>query len=195
MAAMTVRRWPGLLAIAIVCAIVCVPGARSESQPREFQTKAMFELEVGSSKVLRPGSSRIVAQSGFVTLVHGLVPGNSDGLEIRFFTKPITESARIDILEQDARELRKSDHAVLVLFLGRERRPWQVNLSYVVPGTTVARTVAWKPEELQQFASYRFDGKRLQLKSKGVYEESGNERLKLSWDVDVDLPVFERIKR
>ena len=70
-----------------------------------------------------------------------------------------------------------------------------MNLSYVIPGTTVARTVAWKTDELQQFSNYKFDGKRLLLKSKGIYNEAGSEeRLKLSWDVDINLPVFERTK-
>jgi hypothetical protein len=89
-----------------------------------------------------------VARGAFITLVHGLVPGNSDGLEIQFFTKPITETSRTDILENGARELRRSDYATLVLFLDNDKKVWQVNLSYVVPGSTVARTVAWRPEEL-----------------------------------------------
>jgi hypothetical protein len=67
-----------------------------------------------------------------------------------------------------------------------------------VPGTTVARTVAWKPEELKKyFSAYQFDGKRLVLKSKGRYSESenGRENLRLSWDVDVNLPVVRDVKR
>jgi hypothetical protein len=42
------------------------------------------------------------------------------------------------------------------------------------------------------FSNYRFDGKRLSFKSKGSYSdtESGKEKLRLSWNVDFDLPVF-----
>ena len=98
-------------------------------------------------------------------------------------------------MENGAKEMRRSDHAALVLFLDKNHQIWQVNLSYVVPGTTVARTVAWKPEDLRQFSSDKVDGKRLLLKSKGLYDESGEERLKLSWEVDLNLPVFERIKK
>ena len=155
---------------------------------------AVFELVVSNSKVLRSGPSKIVTESAFVTLTHTLM-GNTDGLEIQFFTKPITDAARADILENGAQEMRRSDHAALVLFLDKNHQIWQVNLSYVVPGTTVARTVAWKPEDLRQFSNYKFDGKRLLLKSKGLYNESGEERLKLSWEVDLNLPVFERIKK
>ena len=181
-----------LVALAALC---CALGASSAySDVQDFRTRAAFELVVSGSKVLRSGTSKIVTESAFVTLTHTLL-GKTDGLEIQFFTKPITDAARADILEHGARELRRSDHAALVLFLDKNRQVWQVNLSYVVPGTTVARTVAWKPEDLRQFSNYKFDGKRLLLKSKGLYNESGEEQLRLSWDVDLNLPVFERSEK
>jgi hypothetical protein len=122
-----------------------------------------------------------------------LIPGNSEGLEIQFFTKPITEAAIADILKNRAKELKKRDYAAFVLFLDKANKLWQANLSYVIPGITVARTVAWKPDELKKyFSSYQFDGKRLTLKSKGSYSdmESGKENLRLAWNVDFNLPVF-----
>jgi len=165
---------------------------------QDFQTRAAFELVVSESNALKPGTSKIATQSAYVTLAHGLIPGNSDGLEIQFFPKPITEKAKADILENDAKELKKTSYAAFVLYMGKDNRIWQANLSYVVPGVTVARTVAWKPEELQKyFSDFRFDGKRLVLKSKGSYSESekGYEKLKLSWDVDLNLPVVREVKR
>ena len=165
--------------------------------PQDFKTKAEFELVVNDSSVLKTGPSRIVTQSAFVTLAHGLIPGNSEGLEIQFFIKPITEAAVTDILKNGAKELKRTDYAALVLFLDKDNRVWQANLSYVVPGTTVARTVAWKPEELKKyFSNYQFNGKRLALKSNGSYSEteSGKEKLRLSWNVDFNLPVFNSFK-
>ena len=165
---------------------------------QDFQTKAAFELVVNESKPLAAGTSRIAAQSAYVTLAHGLVPGNSDGLEIQFFPKPITGKVKAEIIENDAKELRKASYAAFVLFLGKDNKISQANLSFVVPGTTVARTVAWKPDELKKyFADYRFDGKRLVLKSKGRYSDSenGRENLRLSWDVDLNLPVVREVKR
>jgi hypothetical protein len=192
------KTWSVLLAVALaaLCCVMSASGAYSDAlvRPQDFRTMAVFELVVSGSKVLRSGPSKIVTESAFVTLTHTLM-GNTDGLEIQFFTKPITDAARADILENGAKELRRNDHAALVLFLDKNHQVWQVNLSYVVPGTTVARTVAWKPEDLRQFSNYKFDGKRLLLKSKGLYNESGEEQLKLSWVVDLDLPVFERIKK
>jgi hypothetical protein len=165
---------------------------------QDFQTRAAFELVVNESTPLTPGKSKIAAQSAYVTLAHGLVPGNSDGLEIQFFPSPITEKAKVDILENDAKELKKTSYAAFVLYMGKDNKIWQANLSYVVPGTTVARTVAWKSDELQKyFSDCRFDGKRLLLKSKGIYSESekGQEKLRLSWNVDLNLPVVREVKR
>ena len=34
----------------------------------------------------RQGTSKIAAQAAYVTLAHGLMPGNSDGLEVQFFS-------------------------------------------------------------------------------------------------------------
>jgi hypothetical protein len=165
---------------------------------QDFQTRAAFELVVSDSKPLTPGTSRLATQSAYVTLAHGLVPGNSDGLEIQFFPNPITEEIKADMLENDAKGSKKAGYAVLVLFIGKDKKIWQANLSYVVPGTTVARTVAWKPDELQKyFSDSSFDGKRLVLKSKGWYSESesGRDKLRLSWDVDLNLPVVREVKR
>ena len=94
--------------------------------------------------------------------------------------------------------MKKASYAAFVLYIGKDNKIWQANLSYVVAGATVARTVAWKPEELQKyFSDYRLDGKRLVLKSKGSYSESekGHEKLRLSWDVDLNLPVVREVKR
>ena len=161
----------------------------SDVSSKDFNTKAVFELVNHQSGVIKQGSTRIVAESAFVTHTNELFPGKTEGLEIQFFTKPITEAARTDIFENGAN---------LVLFLDKEKMVWQVNLSYVIPGTTVARTVAWKPEDLKKsFSNYQFDGKRLRLKSKGTYKELNpkQEAMSLSWDVDFDLPVFDRARK
>jgi hypothetical protein len=190
--------WPYLLRLSICFTANHVrPQSSAHFSSQDFKTKSVFELVVNNSSVVKVGASRIVTQSAFITLVHGLVPGNSDGLEILFFTHPITAAAMTDILKNGAKEAKKSDYAAFVLFLDKDNKIWQANLSYVVPGTTVARTVAWKPEELKKyFSNYKFDGKRLILKSNGSYSEteSGREKMRLSWDVDFNLPVFRSAK-
>jgi len=175
---------------------VSLTDAADKFDKKDFQTKATFELVVEKSKYLTPGTSEIASQSAFVSLAHGLIPGNSDGLEIMFFIKTVTESALPDIITNDAKELRRSSYAALVLFLDKENKVWQANLSYVVPGTTVARTVAWKPDELKRyFSNLSFEGGRVLLKSTGNYSEAGQEVMKLSWNVDLDLPVKREVSR
>ena len=92
-------------AVFVVAACCVMTAARADVpfRSQDFQTKAVFELVVNNSSVLRSGASRIVTESAFVTLAHGLIPGNSDGLEIQFFTKPLTEAGRADILKNDAK--------------------------------------------------------------------------------------------
>ena len=172
--------------------------AADRFDPKDFETKANFELVVDKSKYLKSGTSKLAAQSAFVSLAHGLIPGNSDGLEVMFFIKPVTGAGLPDIMNDDAREMKKGSYAALVLFLDKENRVWQVNLSYVVPGTTVARTIAWKPEELKRyFSDMSFRNGRLRLKSTGSYSESepAQDVIKLSWAVDLDLPVKREVKR
>ena len=165
---------------------------------QDFQAKGAFELVVNESKYLKSGTSKLTTKSAYVALAHGLIPGNSDGLEIVFFPKPITERIKTDILENDAKELKKGSYTAFVLYIGKDNKIWQANLTYVVPGATVARTVAWKPEQLQKyFSDFKFDGTRLVLKSKGNYSESekAQDRLSLSWVVDLNLPVGREVKR
>ena len=95
------------------------------------------------------------------------------------------------------KELKKGEHAALVLFLDKDNKVWQADLRYVIPGTTVTRAVAWKPDELKRyFSSYQLDGERLILKSNGTYgeTESGKEKIRLSWNIDLSLPVIHPVK-
>jgi hypothetical protein len=173
------------------------PYPSSAFNPDNFKTRAVFELVNHQPGLIQQGSSKISTESALVTHTNGLM-GNTEGLEIQFFTRPITEADQKDVLENGAKEMKGSDYAALVLFLDKQNKIGQVNLSYVVPGTTVARTVAWKPEDLKKyFSDYQFDGKRYKLKSKGTYSETDSEErtMSLAWDVNIDLPVFDRRKK
>ena len=178
-----------------VSSLCCAPAASPQEtlRPQDFRSTATFQLVVEASGVLRPGTSTIVAKSALATRTR-IMPGNSAGLEILFFTEPITDASRRDVLERQAQDLRKRNHAILVMSLDAQDKISQVNLTYVIPGTTVVRTLAWKPEDLARFSSYSMDGKRVLLKSKGLYRDTGSERLTLSWDVDVNVPVLDPVK-
>src|SRR5215475_437739 len=174
----------------------CVQGVCDET---EFQTKAFFNLVVQKSKVLKLGKSRLETKSAFVTYTNEFFEGATNAFKVQFFTQPIMEEARASVLRGDNHEISRGGYAALVLFLDEERNQiWQANLTYVVPGTTVARTVASSPEELTKyFSDFHFDHNRLQLKSQGSYTapDLKEETLTLSWDMDLDLPVFDRIKK
>lgn len=174
----------------------CVQGVCYET---EFQTKALFNLAVQKSKVLKLGKSRLETESAFVTYTNEFFGGATNALKVQFFTQPIKEEARAKLLRGDNQEISRGGYATLVLFLeDDENQIWQANLTYVVPGTTVARTVAASPEELTKyFSDFHFDHNRLQLKSKGSYTapDLKEETLILSWNADLDLPVFDRIKK
>ena len=174
----------------------CVQGVCDET---EFQTKALFNLAVQKSQVLKLGKSSLETKSAFATYTNEFFEGVTKALKVQFFTQPIIEEARAKLLRGDNREISTGGYATLVLFLDDdEKQIWQANLTYVVPGTTVARTVAASPEELRKyFSDYHFDHNRLQLKSKGSYTapDAKEEILILSWDTDLDLPVFDQIKK
>ena len=170
--------------------------AAAPFDPKNFRARGSFELVVKQSTVLKPEAHRSRYQNAFASRVHGLVPGNADGIEIVFVATPITAAALPDILENDARTLRGGDYAALVLFLDKRDNVAQVNLSYVLAGTTVARTVAWKPDDLKKhFSRVTVRGGRVGVKSNGTYSESGHEALTLTWDVDVDLPIVREVTR
>ena len=174
----------------------CVQGVCDET---EFQTKALFNLAVQKSQVLKLGKSSLETKSAFATYTNEFFEGVTKALKVQFFTQPIIEETRAKLLRGDNREISTGGYATLVLFLDDdEKQIWQANLTYVVPGTTVARTVAASPEELRKyFSDYHFDHNRLQLKSKGSYTapDAKEEILILSWDTDLDLPVFDQIKK
>jgi len=183
--------------LCVAFCFVSLSSAAEQFDTKDFRSDAIFELVVSKSKYFKPGTSKITSQSAFVSLAHGLL-GSSDGLEVMFVTKPVTQAALHDVMNNDAKELRKSDYATMVLFLDKENKVWQVNLSYVVPGTTVARTVAWKPDELKRnFSEMTFNNGRLVLKSTGSYSENepAEEVIKLTWSIDLDLPVKREVKR
>jgi hypothetical protein len=153
---------------------------RSQSTAPVFQANAVFELVVQKSPVFKAGQSRLEAQSVSVTYTNEFLSGEKKALKVEFFTKQMGS-------------------ATLLLFLDQQDLIGQANLTYVMPGITVTRTVAGRREEVTKyFLDYRFDRKRLRLWSKGSYKtgpDSKEEIFTLSWDLAVDVPVYDRIQK
>jgi len=185
----------GAAAIFLYCLFpsILVAGAASE-----FQTTASFSLNVQKSNVLGLGKSALATKSAFATYTNEFFGGRTNALKIQFFTQPIGDDARARLLKNDDREISKGGTAVFVLFLDRGNHITQANLTYVIPGTTVVRTVAsTRAEVAKYFADYHFESNRLRLKSKGIYNTApkADEVLALSWDANLNIPVFDQIAK
>jgi len=197
---MKIGRHSGVIVAAVFCFIfpkdIYSQTKPSSSQP--FQTKALFNLTVKKSKVLKLGKSRLETQSAFVTYTNEFFAGKTKALKIQFFTQTIAERTRAKLLRGDKHELSRGGYAALVLFVDAQKQIWQVNLTYVISGITVVRTVTWTQEELARyFSDYHFEKNHLQLKSKGVYNtqpDSKDEQFTLSWNVDLNVPVIDEVK-
>ena len=181
------------------CVLLASTDSAAGQSTREFQARALFQLIVQKSQVLKVGKSQLQTKSAFVTYTNEFFRGKTNALKVQFFTRPITGETRAKLLRGEDAEIIKAGYAALVLFLDEQRRIWQANLTYVIPGATVVRTVASNREELTKyFSDYHFDKGRLRLKSKGSYSTgpgSKEEILTLSWETDLDSPVFDQIKK
>ena len=182
---MKIVQYSGLLAIAALAFVAPVRGR--------------FDLDVQKSKVLTIGRSHIDAASAFVTYTDEFFGGRTNALAIQMYAAPIDAAARARLLtnHKDDRELSRSGSVYLVLFVDKENRITQANLTYAIPGTTVVRTVAYIQSDISRwFSDYRYAGGRLHLKSKGAYAtgaDSPDEQLTMSWDVDLDEAVVNRV--
>jgi hypothetical protein len=193
-------RIAGIIAVLACCAFPTeIYSEPTPSTSKAFETRALFYLAVQKSKVLSVGKSRLETKSAFVTYTNEFFAGKTNALKVQFFTRPIVKEAQAKLLRNDNQEISMGGYAALVLFLDSRNQIWQVNLTYVIPGTTVVRTVASNRDELTKyFSDYHFDQNRLRLKSKGSYNtapDSKEEILTLSWDTDLDIPVFDQTKK
>jgi hypothetical protein len=181
--------------IRFLATALALVAANSNPGPQQPVTTAVFDLMNQQTGVLKKGSSRIVAVSAWAGRVAKEKPYNTEALEIEFFTAPLTAADEADLATNFGRNVKKRHYAAFVIFLDTARHATQVNMTFVVPGSTVVRTVAYTATRLKSdFADLRFDGKRLRFKSRGTFDDTNEakELLRLSWDVELDLPVVER---
>lgn len=162
-------------------------------------TVGHFDLDVQRSKALTLGKSHVETVSAFVTYTDRFFGGRTNALSIHLYAAPIDAATRARLLanSKDDLEVSRVGAAYLTLFVDKQNRITQVNLTYIVPGTTVAATVAYLPDDLaKEFSEYRYANGRLRLKSKGRYvpgSVSPDDEYTLSWDVNLDVAVVDRI--
>jgi len=138
----------------------------------------------------------LVTNDSLVVLTDEFFAGRMQALKILFTRERLTDEERRESVRTNAPALRNRDLVFLVLFLDKANGISQANLTVVVPGQTVTRTVAWRPDDLKDFSSqYAYDGTRLRLRHKGRFQDPSSERtpFRLTWDVDIDAPVVEHL--
>lgn len=134
-------------------------------------------------------------------------PGYS-WVRIHFYSFPLTAEDVAGAMNGDVSSLEKKwikmagnppeynkSNAVVQLTVDKDWKVWQVDMS--IPGH--ACTIAPFENDVKSFLqSYEFDGKHLKLKSKGSYvcdmKFMGIPNQNFGWDIDVNLPVFEKAK-
>lgn len=171
--------------IILVLSLICLDlSAQEEFNPELYKTQSVFSLN----------GHTINAESSFAMLTDEFFSGQTNALMIEFFAGPLNEQGAKDILaNHNGREFfRNKEHAILVLFIDKGNRIWQVNLTQIIPGNTVVYTVAGNTEELKRFSDYAYDGKNLKLKSQGSYKPADYPST-LTWDVNVDIPVQKKL--
>jgi len=173
--------------IFVTCVILSFAQTGIDNPSTKAHCKATFELEVKRSDVMKPGKHKLICMTAFAEEMRREGRGHFSGIDI--FFAPKTAGGHVP---KTPGELKKGEYATVNLMLDKTNRLTQVNMTVVVPGSTVARTVAWKAEDLKKyFSNVDIKGKQVILKSEGTYEdaESESERAILHWDVDVNVSV------
>jgi hypothetical protein len=163
----------------LLVSIWCQTSSFAIEQP----LKASFSLN--ASKVITGVKvpDDFEAKNVYAELTNELFNGKTNAIAIYFYKGEIKEP-------------RKDYDVVMVLFIDKNNKIWQVNMTYVIPGFSTANTVAGSLKELEQFSDYSFDGINLHLKSKGSYSrKEATQSIDLDWDIDAALPVTNRIKQ
>ncbi len=156
-----------------------------------------FDLNVERSSVLRRGKTHVDTRSAFATYSEKFFAGRTAGLTVHLYASPIDARARERLLknDRDDQQLLALGAAYFVFLLDGESRITQANVTVVVPGTTVTRTVAYTAADIAKwFSDYHYDAGRLHLISKGMYvagADSHDDKLTLAWDVALDIPVID----
>lgn len=170
----------------IFCVLALVQSASDQPPTRPHWT-ATFELEVKRSDVMRLGKTTLKCVNALATPMHRVGRAQFTGIDI--FFAPQSADGRIP---KSAKEFQQAQYVNLNLMTDATGKVTQMNMSVVIPGKTVARTIAWKPEDLRKyFSKVILKDKRVVLKSSGAYDDpqTASEQASLHWDVDIDAPI------
>ena len=190
-------RYLWLFVAGMLCVSVAASARPIPIDPNSFKTNATFSID-NSVSSLTTAIATIEARRG--------APGYS-WVRINFYSFPVTAEdlagvEKGNVESMDKKWMKKasnpkdynSSNAVIQLTLDKDFKVTQVDMA--VPGHTC--TIApFEPDVKSFLQNYRFDGKNLKLKSKGSYvcdmKFMGIPNQKFSWDIDLSVPVFEKM--
>lgn len=191
-------RYLSLFVALVLCAAGEVLSGPLSIDPNSFHTNANFSVNENAMS-LSTAVATIVPRPG--------APGYS-WLRIYFYSFPVAADDMAGVLKGDTGSMDKkwnrmasnpkdynNSRAVIQLSVDKDAKVWQVDMS--IPGYTC--TIAPFEQDVRNFLQeYRFDGKKLRLKSKGSYtcdmKFAGNANPKFGWDIDLNAAVFEKVK-
>jgi hypothetical protein len=172
-------------------------GAQGNPDPRAFQTHAVFSID-DDAMSLASVAAAIEARPN--------VPGYS-WLRINFYSFPFTASdmaaavkGHVESMDRKWKNMAGTPkdynhaNAVIQLSVDKDLKIWQVDMA--VPGHSC--TIAASERDVKSILQeYRFDGRRLRLKSKGSFvcdmKSLGIPNRRFGWDLDLDVPVFQKV--
>jgi hypothetical protein len=185
-----------------IALVLCAAGGAHSGpvsiDPNSFHTNANFSVN-DNAMSLSTAVATIEPRLG--------APGYS-WLRIYFYSFPVAADDMAGVQKGDTGSMDKkwnqkasnpkdynNSRAVIQLSVDKDAKVWQVDMS--IPGYTC--TIAPFEQDVKNFLQeYRFDGKRLRLKSKGSYtcdmKFMGKANPKFGWDIDLNATVFEKVK-
>ncbi len=192
---------PNVFAAVLVLFLLEAP-AYAENVPKAKRIPLAADVDpqlLGTQATLAVDHVTHSMRSVFASLTNEFFSGEVNALRLDFYDVPLTKGDVADLTEGDPSTLRQRSYGdyswgAVTLFLDAGNHISQVNMSL----RGYACTVAWKKDELEQWMKrFAYDGERLTLRNKGSYRCGEATKIKaftLSWDVNVDAPVFDRVK-
>jgi len=192
------RRSPSwiLFTALTLCAFGARFGGQGNPDPSAFETHAVFSID-SDAMSLTSVVATIEARRN--------VPGYS-WLRINFYSFPFTATdiaaalnGHVESMDRKWKNKAGSpkdynhSNAVVQLSVDKDLKIWQVDMSVPGHSCTIAASEGDVKSVLQD---YRFDGRRLRLKSKGSFvcdmKSLGIPNQRFGWDLDLDVPVFQK---
>ena len=163
--------------------------SHSLSDLSQFKTKAEFAID-NESKLLSSAIASIQQHP-----MHG---PNYSWLTISFYPFNLTadeikgaENGNWDLIKKRMYEEDYNSHAKVILTTDKDNNVLQIDIS--MPGSSC--TIASSEYDINSFLEkYTYSDEKLTMKSSGSYECGAPVNKTFTWEFDIDIPVFKKLK-